>query len=197
MRAMSPLTHEIARADVDRIIEAAKRWGATVSEDWNEPAGGRFIGTFDGHHITLFPKYDSNLAIYFTTAHLYGHMVQHALSTPAAQRAEALLAAPGKQFKTHEVQILYAHEQEAAAIGRTLMADAGPVSRELDGEYSRLFLADFHYLVNFYETTEAGPAAFERYWRREPVPYALIGPDPRPLVDLRKYPAKPVPVAVV
>lgn len=181
------LSYEIPRAKLDELIAAARPWGVTVEEIWEEPEGARFIGTFEGHTIRLFPKNDSNLALYFTVAHLYGHMVQLTRITKAIERSMSLVGQIGKPLTHEDVQCIYDHELEAAAIGRTLIATTGNVSPQLDQQYSRLFFADFHYLVNFIETGQAGVALFEHYWRREPVPWRAIESDGRPLVDLSKH----------
>ncbi len=183
-----PDSFEIARAELDALIATVKTFGARVEEVWDEPEGARFIGTFEGHVIRLFPKNDSHFALYFTLAHLYGHMVQLARpKTPEMERATHLVATARGPLSARDVQAIYDHEVEAAQIGRALMNHVGPVSGALDGQYSRMFFADFHYLVNFVETKELGPATFERFLRREPVPWRLIEADPRPLVDLAKF----------
>jgi hypothetical protein len=180
---------DIPRAKVDALIKAGERYGMTVGEDWNEPEGARFIGTFEGTHVTLYPKFDPHFALYFTVAHLYGHMVQAARAdepgSERGERAAALVASSPKLLTHEEAQCIYDHEREAAAIGRKLIAELGPVSAEEDRQYMRLFLADFHYLIHFVESGDKGTELFARYLRREPVPYETLAPDPRPLVDLR------------
>ena len=79
---------EIQKGELDALVRLVARWGATVTEDWNEPEGARFIGVFEGRHITLFPKYDRHFAMYFTVAHLYGHMVQNTRPTADVERAK-------------------------------------------------------------------------------------------------------------
>jgi hypothetical protein len=175
---------DIPRKDLDAIIAVVKRYGADVEEIWEEPEGGRFIGTFEGRTIKLFPKYDRNFALYFTVAHLYGHMVQLTRMTPEMERSISFVTKVGQKLAAADVQCIYDYELEAAAIGRTLMAQVGSISPELDAQYSRMFFADFHYLVNFIETGEAGVDLFEKYLRREPTPWRRIDPDARPLVDL-------------
>lgn len=184
---------DITRSELDALIAVAKAYGALVEEVWEEPAGARFIGTFEGHLIRLFPKHDRHFALYFTVAHLYGHMVQLTRpKSPEMQRATDLVAqVKGTTLSARDVQAIYDHEIEAAQIGRSLMAAVGPISVELDRQYSRMFLADFHYLINFIETQTAGVEAFEAYLRREPVPFRLIESDARPLVDLADYAVLP------
>jgi len=188
---------ELDKSAVAQLINCAAEYGVTVGEDWNEPEGARFVGSFEGTHITLFPKYDTQLALYFTVAHLYGHMVQLALETPASQRVGTLIGVTGRSFTHAEVQAIYDHEREAAAIGRTLMARAADVSRTVDLQYHRIFLADFHYLIHFLECGEKGVEAFERFMRREPLPADPITPDARPLVELRGQVGKHNKVLVV
>lgn len=179
---------EIARGELDALIATVKTFGAKVEEVWEEPEGARFIGTFEGHLIRLFPKHDSNFALYFTVAHLYGHMVQLTRpKSPEMLRATDLVNQVGGTLSTRDVQAIYDHEVEAAKIGRSLMNEVGAVSPALDAQYSRMFFADFHYLVNFIETKVAGVAAFEGYLRREPVPWRFIEADPRPMVNLADF----------
>jgi hypothetical protein len=175
---------EITKERRDEIIRAVERHGATVLEDWNEPEGARFIGTIEKSTITLYPKYDSHFAMYFTVAHLYGHLVQWAAPTPETKRAFELSLQQGVPFANAEVQALYDYELQAAAIGRRVMEECGPVPREVDRQYARIFHADFHYLVHVLETGQGGPELFDRFLRREPVPAALIAADPRPLIDV-------------
>ncbi len=174
---------EIPRARLDALIKLVGTYGVTVSEDWNEPEGARFIGTFAGTHITLYPKFDPQFALLFTVAHLYGHMVQIVLDSPRSRAATALVS-KGGHFTHQEIQLIYDHEREAACIGRTLLGQLGDISRAEDQQYCRLFLADFHYLIHFLESQERGTEAFARFLRREPVPVEVLAADPRPLLDL-------------
>jgi hypothetical protein len=185
----------VSHHDYQDLVAVAKRYGVTLKEDWNEPAGARFIGTFSGHDITLFPRNDSYLTLYFTVAHLYGHMVQ--LARPTPRNSVDLNAKPGEQLTEAHVQQVFDHEYEAAEIGRKLMAETGPISATLDAEYARMFWADFHYLINFLETGEKGPEIFARYLRRQPITQALIAADSRPLVDLANFTPPKVDVIVV
>jgi hypothetical protein len=65
-----------------------------------------------------------------------------------------------------------------------VMADMGPVDAELDLQYARIFLADFHYLIHVLETGEAGPDSFARFLRREPKPWHPIPADPHELISV-------------
>lgn len=184
--------YEIDKAELDALIARVRKLGVVVEENLEEPEGARFVGTFTGNVLTLFPKYDSNFALYFTVAHLYGHMVQIARESKASARANELLSVvldpklgeKTRTFTVDQVQSVYDHEYEAAAIGRTVMADMGPVSEERDAQYARMFLADFHYLINVLETGDGGPEAFNRYLRREPKPWRPILPDAAKLIDV-------------
>lgn len=179
--------YEVPRELVLRVCRAAERRGARVVEDHDEPEGGRFIGTISGRVITLFPKYDSNFAMLFTAAHLYGHLAQLVFPlTAEIERAMALVYAQPRVLAQDEVQCLFDYEWEAAAIGRALLAEALEVDPRMDAEYARMFFADFHYLVGFLETGEAGPAVFERYLRRQPRLAQPVPIDPRPLPDVSK-----------
>lgn len=184
--AMPVRPHEVPEAHLSAVIAAAERRGAEVVKDWNEPEGGRFIGTISGRRITLFPKYDSHFAMLFTVAHLYGHLAQ--LTRPidaATQRAIDLVYTHGRPFTADEVQCLFDYEWEAAVIGRALLAEALPIDALLEAEYARMFYADFSYLVAFLEGGPAGVAAFDDHLRRTPRPHLPIPVDPRPLPDVR------------
>lgn len=174
---------EVPAAALEQIKAAVARYGVQVTEDWEEPEGGRFIGTISGNRIILYPKYDHPFALFFTVAHLYGHLVQLARGGDEFRQAVDLIYRVGHVMSPSEIQAVYDFELEAAAIGRTLLSELGPVTRELDGQYSRFFFADFHYLVHFLETNEQGAELFERFLRRQPVPHRPIAPDSRPLVD--------------
>jgi hypothetical protein len=188
---------DITKEERDVLIRAVERRGAKVIEDWDEPEGARFIGLIDGSTITLFPKYDSHFAMYFTVAHLYGHLVQWKNPTEETKRAFALSIKQGEPFRPEEVQALYDYELQAAAIGRKVIAECGPVSDLVDRQYARFFHADFHYLVNALETGAGGPELFDRYLRREPVPWRVIEPDPNPLLDVSGMPPGAGGVAVI
>jgi hypothetical protein len=189
--------YEIEQGVFDRLVAVAERWGVQIGYDWNEPEGARFIGTFKGREITLFPKYDSRFALFFTVSHLYGHMVQLTRTTEGMRRSIGFVYRRGTTLAEDEVQCIYDYEVEAAAIGRRLIAELGEVERALDAHYSRMFLADFHYLIDTIEDGRGGPESFERFLRREPVPWRLIPPDPRPLVDLRISPPEEIPITVL
>jgi len=191
------MTNDIAKEQLDRLIEVARRWGVRVTEDWNEPEGARFIGTFKGRDITLFPKYDSNFALFFTVAHLYGHMVQLTRTTPGMKRSIELVYRRGGALSEDEVQCIYDYEVEAAGIGRRLIAELGPLDPSTDARYSRMFLADFHYLIDTIEGGPGGPASFERFLRREPLPWRPIPADERPLVDLAITPPEEFSITVL
>jgi hypothetical protein len=181
--ALDPPEIEIPKERRDALIRLVEQHGARVVEDWNEPEGARFIGVFAGDLITLFPKYDRHFAMYFTVAHLYGHLCQQVRPSPEVRVLD--LSAPERRiFSRAEIQCIYDYEIEAAAIGRRAIAELGPIEPELDRQYSRMFFADFHYLINTLETGEHGMECFERFLRREPVPFRLIEPDPRPLIDV-------------
>jgi hypothetical protein len=178
--------YETEKSRLDAIIARVRSLGATISEDLNEPEGARFIGTFVGKHITLFPRFDSNFALYFTVAHLYGHMCQEAISQLNVASGVDIGIEAGRPLTSVEIQSVYDYEFEAARIGERLMVDLGHQEDRFRREYARMFFADFHYLIHFMETGEQGPAAFTRYLRREPLPWTPITPDERPLFDLSR-----------
>lgn len=179
--------YEVEKAKLDAIVERVRRLGVTVTEDHNEPEGARFIGTFTGKHLTLFPKFDSNFALYFTVAHLYGHMCQLAVSTLDVAQGVDIGIETGRPLSHKEIQSVYDYEFEAAKIGQKLIVDLGHQEPRFDREYARMFFADFHYLIAFMETGEQGAQAFMRFLRREPLPWTGISPDERPLTDLTRY----------
>jgi hypothetical protein len=177
--------YEIEKAKLEAIIARVRSLGVTVTEDWNEPEGARFIGTFSGTHLILFPRFDSNFALYFTVGHLYGHMCQLAISSLGVAPGIDIGLEIGRPLTPPEIQSVYDYEFEAARIGQRLIGELGHQEPRLDREYARMFFADFHYLIHFMETGERGPAAFTRFLRREPLPWSPIPPDERPLTDLR------------
>ena len=191
------MSYEVDRSMLDSVIALAETWGVNVVSDWNEPEGGRFIGTFKGTLLTLYTKYDSNFALLFTVVHLYGHMVQLTRPDAGMLRSIELVYRMSQTLQPDEVQCVYDYEVEAAGIGRRLLAELGSVPKELDQQYSRMFFADFHYLIDYIENGRGGPESFERFLRREPVPWRLIEPDLRPLVDLRRSPPQEISVAVL
>ncbi len=178
--------YEIEKAGLDAIVARVRSLGVTVSEDFNEPEGARFVGTFAGKHLTLFPKFDSNFALYFTVAHLYGHMCQLAISALDVVSGIDIGIETGRPLTRAEVQSVYDYEFEAARIGQRLMAELGHMEDRFRREYARMFFADFHYLINFMEIGEHGPDAFTRFLRREPLPWTPIAPNERPLTDLTR-----------
>ncbi len=179
--------YEVDKAKLEAIIARVRTLGVTVSEDWNEPEGARFIGTFTGKHLTLFPRFDSNFALYFTVGHLYGHMCQLAISTLEVAPGVDIGIETGRPLTRTEIQSVYDYEFEAARIGQRLNCELGHQEPLFDREYARIFFADFHYLIAFMETGEQGPAAFNRFLRREPLPWTPITPDERPLTDLTPH----------
>jgi hypothetical protein len=180
------------------IRDTAGRFGVTVVDDFSDTDHARFVGLFEGHTITLYPRAAPEFARWFTVAHLYGHMVQMANKTPRVDRANALVLRVGELLEPDDVQLIYDHEREAAEIGMRLVSAAEPDRlREMDVAYTRFFHADFRYLINVIETGERGAAMFAKYWKREPVPRELIGADARDLVDLHSVPATTERIIVV
>jgi len=172
-------------AELQALWTTATAHGVRIVEDPSPPDHARFIGLFEGHTITLFPNAAPPFGRWFTIAHLYGHMVQMSAPTARVRRSNELVFRLGETLDADDVQLIYDHEREAAELGRRLIAQAHPVSRDLDLRYSRFFHADFHYLVNVIETKESGPPVFDRYYKREPIPRDPILPDARPLLNLK------------
>lgn len=158
----------------------------------------RFIGLFEGHTITLFPDSAPPFALWFTVAHLFGHMTQMAAMNNRVKRSNALVLKRGEELASSDIQLIYDHEFEAAEIGRALVSEVeSELPAECDVAYTRFFLADFRYLINAIETGESGPEVFARFWRREPVPRNLIKPDGRPLLDMNNVPTTTESIVVV
>lgn len=163
--------------------------GVDVNEDFSTPDHARFIGIFEAHTIILYPRVAPSFALWFTVAHLYGHMTQLLNKTPRVDRANSLVLQTGKTLLPEDAQVIYDHEREAAEIGRALIAKVEPdLASEMDLAYARFFHADFRYLLNVIETGERGPAVFERYWRHEPTPRELIAADSRELLNMKDVP---------
>ncbi|HEY0761500.1 MAG TPA: hypothetical protein VGD61_03930 [Pyrinomonadaceae bacterium] len=185
-------------AKLTRLRLYVERLGVTTLDAVPPSDQARFIGVFEGHTITLFPQSASPFALWFTVAHLFGHMTQIAGMNERVKRANALVLRRGQELFSRDVQLIYDHEYEAAEIGRTLVGEVEPdLPVELDVAYTRFFLADFRYLINAIETGESGPQVFQRFWRREPIPRNLIMPDARPLLDMHNIPPATESVVVI
>jgi hypothetical protein len=185
-------------AKLTRLRLYVARLGVTTLDTVPPSDQARFIGLFEGHTITLFPQSASPFALWFTVAHLFGHMTQLAGMNERVKRANALVLRRGQALASSDIQLIYDHEHEAAEIGRTLVGEVEPdLPVEIDVAYTRFFLADFRYLINAIETGESGPQVFQRFWRREPIPRNLIKPDVRPLLDLRNIPPAAESVVVI
>ena len=181
-----------------RISGRVEELGVNIDENFSAPDHARFIGIFEAHTIILYPRLAPTFALWFTVAHLFGHMTQLGNETPRVERANELVLQTGKMLLPEDAQLIYDHEREAAEIGRALIADVEPtLSPEMDAAYCRFFHADFRYLLNFIETGEAGVEAFARYWRHEPNPRELIAADSRKLLDMKDFPASDDKIVVV
>lgn len=181
-----------------RLSGRVEELGVNIDENFSAPDHARFIGIFEAHTIILYPRLAPPFALWFTVAHLFGHMTQLVNETPRVERANELVLSTGKVLAPEDVQLIYDHEREAAEIGRALIADVETaLSPELDTAYTRFFHADFRYLINFIETGAAGVQVFERYWRHEPNPRELITADARKLLDMKDFPASDERIVVV
>ena len=173
------------QAKLSRLRLHVERLGVTTLDGVAPSDQARFIGLFEGHTITLFPQSASPFALWFTVAHLFGHMTQIAGMNERVKRANALVLRRGQVLASSDVQLIYDHEHEAAEIGRTLVGEVEPdLPVDIDVVYTRFFFADFRYLINAIETGESGSQVFEGFWRREPIPRNLINPDARTLLDM-------------
>lgn len=180
------------RAETEPSLEKLKArvetLGVEVIDDLSNADHARFVGIFEDRTIILYPNVAPAFALWFTVAHLFGHLSQLTNKTPRVNRANELVLQISQTLTVEDIQIIYDHEREAAEIGRALIADVEPnLDKEMDSDYTRFFHADFRYLINFIETGEQGTAMFARFWRREPTPRELITADSRPLLDLSKF----------
>lgn len=183
---------------LDRIRSFVEKRGVRVVNAIAPSDLARFIGLFEGHTITLFPDSAPPFALWFTVAHLFGHMTQMAAMNNRVKRSNALVLKRGEELASSDIQLIYDHEFEAAEIGRALVSEVeSELPAECDVAYTRFFLADFRYLINAIETGESGPEVFARFWRREPVPRNLIKPDGRPLLDMNNVPTTTESIVVV
>lgn len=183
---------------LNRIRSFVEKLGVRVVNDVASSDHARFIGIFEGHTITLFPDSAPPFALWFTVAHLFGHMTQMAAMNDRVKRSNSLVLKRGEELAASDVQLIFDHEFEAAEIGRALVKKVEPeLPAYIDVAYTRFFLADFRYLINAIETCESGPEVFARFWRREPVPRNLIKPDGRSLLDMRNVPPAPESIVVV
>lgn len=179
-----PIGRNVSNA-LERLCQRVEAVGVNVDEDLTDIDHARFVGIFDDHTITIYPNIAPPFALWFTVAHLYGHMTQLAKKTPRVDRANELVLKVGEILTMEDIQLVYDHEREAAEIGRTLIAEVeSELSTDMDVAYTRFFHADFRYLINFIETGERGVDVFARYWRREPVTHDLIAADARPLLNI-------------
>ncbi len=174
---------------LEKLKARVEMLGVKVVDDFSAADHARFVGIFENRTIILYPNVAPAFALWFTIAHLFGHLTQLTNKTARVNRANELVLRVRQNLTVEEIQLIYDHEREAAEIGRALIAAVEPnLDGEMDSDYTRFFHADFRYLINFIETCEQGTAMFARYWRREPTPRELITPDSRELLDLSKIP---------
>lgn len=181
-----PVGDNVSKA-LERLRARVEEFGVEVVDNLSGIDHARFVGIFEARTITLYPNIAPTFALWFTVAHLFGHMTQLSNETPRVERANELVLRVKQTLAADDVQLIYDHEREAAEIGRALIADVEtklPTDMEL--AYSRFFHADFRYLINYIETGEQGVEMFAHYWRREPIPREPIAPDSRELVEISK-----------
>lgn len=187
-----------ARESFYKLCGRVEELGVNIDEDFSAPDHARFIGIFEAHTIILYPRVAPLFAMWFTVAHLFGHMTQLTNETPRVKRSNELVLSTGRILTPEDVQLIYDHEREAAEIGRALIAEVEPsLSTEMDAAYARFFHADFRYLINFIETGASGVKVFERYWRHEPNPRELITADARELLNMKNFPVSDEKIVVV
>lgn len=189
---------DAVRESFYKLCGRVEELGVNIDENFSAPDHARFIGIFEAHTVILYPRLAPIFALWFTVAHLYGHMTQLTNETPRVQRSNELVLSTGKILMPEDVQLIYDHEREAAEIGRALIADVEPeLAAEMDRAYARFFHADFRYLINFIETGAAGVEAFERFWRHEPNPRELITADARKLLNMKDFPVSDEKIVVI
>src|SRR4029079_16976102 len=113
-------------AKLTRLCQYVERLGVTTVDAVPPSDHARFIGVFEGHTITLFPQSALPFALWFTVAHLFGHMTQMAGINERVKRANALVLRRGQELFASDVQLIYDHEYEAAEIGRALVGEVEP-----------------------------------------------------------------------
>ena len=189
---------EDVRQSFYKLCGRVEELGVNIDENFSAPDHARFIGIFEAHTIILYPRLVPVFAMWFTVAHLFGHMTQLTNETARVKRSNELVLSSGKILAPEDVQLIYDHEREAAEIGRALIAEVEPsLSNEMDIAYTRFFHADFRYLINFIETGAAGVQVFERYWRHEPNPKELITADSRKPLNMKDFPISDEKIVVV
>lgn len=193
MKAKDELTNLPTGKNVSNALEKIRarveKLGVKTVDNLSDSDHARFVGIFENRTITLYPNLAPPFALWFTVAHLFGHMTQMSAENPRVARANELVLRVKYVLDADEVQLIYDHEREAAEIGRALIADVETeLPNEMDIAYNRFFHADFRYLINFIETGEQGVAAFAKFWRREPIPRAPIAPDARELLEISELP---------
>lgn len=174
---------------LQRLRKQVEKLGVKVVDNPSEADHARFVGIFEDNTITIYPNLAPTFALWFTVAHLFGHMTQLCNKTPRVQRANELVLRLKHSLTAEDIQTIYDHEREAAEIGRALISEVEnklPLNMEI--AYSRFFHADFRYLINFIETGEQGVEVFGNYWRREPISRDFIASDPRPIAHMSEIP---------
>lgn len=191
-------TNRVACNQMWTLVEAAERIGVVVEFAKAPKEAGRHLGTLDADTVVLYEE-NSFPPLWFTLAHLVGHLIQRSRPTPEMYAAIELVnpyRTPGPMMQAERDQLLV-HEKEAAELGLALiMSTEGDLDRlkspltesDLD-YYSRMFWADYHYLCHFIETGEGGAAVFDRFFDAE-TSFERLSPRYE-LVDLREFPPAP------
>ena len=191
-------TDENVSEALKKIRARVEKFGIQVVDNFSDSDHARFVGIFENRTITLYPNLAPPFALWFTVAHLFGHMTQMSVENPRVARANELVLRVKHTLAADDVQLIYDHEREAAEIGRALIADVeDDLPFAMDIAYNRFFHADFRYLINFIETGEQGVEVFARHWRREPIPRDLIRPDSRELLEISEIPNSTKRIVVV
>ncbi len=180
------------------LVEAAERIGVVVEFAKAPKEAGRHLGTLDADTVVLYEE-NGFLPLWFTLAHLVGHLVQRSRPTPQMYRAIEVVnpyRTPAPMTE-EEVALLLSHELEAAELGLALILPTEDAAAQIESPltesdlnyYSRMFWADYHYLCHFIETGEGGAAVFDRFFDAE-TSFERLSPRYE-LVDLREFPPAP------
>ena len=126
-----------------KIRARVEQFGVRVVDNLFDSDHARFVGIFENRTITLYPNLAPPFALWFTVAHLFGHMTQMSVEHPRVARANELVLRVKHTLAADDVQLIYDHEREAAEIGRRLIARhwrREPIPRDLIAPDSRELL---------------------------------------------------------
>jgi hypothetical protein len=161
---------------LESLIQVARQQGAKVN--WRDPPmdTSRHLGTMEKNEILLY-RGAGVFESWFTLAHLFGHLVQRITPTQDFLRAVKLVsyAKNPRPLTQEEKNLLWDHEYEAAQRGIGLIRMGGALNGvgvpwAYQCAYTRMFVADYEYLLNFIQTGEVGPQVFEKFYAKTVLP---------------------------